>query len=122
MYLKSLFTHILSGLRLDSYKAFWKVLVIVIPFFTGTTHVYLLKISITHNRKRILLSTPQILSVKDKCTFRYSNFVIIDLCNYSANSWFEIISLLTPLPEVDFSHVAKVSDYASKVSFLSKYL
>ena len=58
-------------------------LVIVKPFiyFKGTTHAYLLKISLTYNKTRILLlnlllncilarSTPQILSVKDECTFR----------------------------------------------------
>ena len=50
-------THILFGLRLDSSKVFIKALGIVIPFlsFKGITYVYLLKISITHNKKRITL-------------------------------------------------------------------
>ena len=43
----------LFGLQLASSKNFRKVSVIVIPFysFKGITHAYLLKISITHNKK-----------------------------------------------------------------------
>ena len=52
--------------------------------------------SITHNEKRIhLLNVPsscisaqsetQILSIKDECTYRFSNFLIIVLCNTFAN-------------------------------------
>ena len=43
------------------------------------------------------------LSIKDEYTFRFSNFLIIGLCNSSANSWFDIISLLTPLREANLS-------------------
>ena len=39
---------------------------------------------------------PEILS---ECTFRFSKFLIIALCNSSANSWFDIILTLKPLPE-----------------------
>ena len=31
-------------------------------------------------------SAPQIMSIKDECTFLFSNFLIIGLCNSSANS------------------------------------
>ena len=45
-------THILFDLFLDSFRIFWKPLVIAITFlsFKGITHTYLLKISITHNK------------------------------------------------------------------------
>ena len=47
--------HILFGLKLDFLIFLKKALVIVIPFlpFKGITHACLLKISITHNKKRI---------------------------------------------------------------------
>ena len=87
-----------------------------------STHAYLLKISITHNKKRTLLlillfdcisarSALQILSVKGECTFGLSNFLIIGLCNTSANSWFRKISHLTA-PLQNLFYVAKVSDLA----------
>ena len=101
--------HILFGFLLDSFKNFWKALVIVIPFssFKRRTHVYLLKISMTYNEKQIPLlnvlincisarSAPQILSIKGECTYLFLSFLIIDLCNYSANSFFEIFSFLMP--------------------------
>ena len=80
-------THILFGLQLDLSKIFWKALVIVKPIssFKGIIHVYLLKLSITHNKKRILLlnliincilvrSPPQILSIKISVFFlEFSN-------------------------------------------------
>ena len=91
-------------------------MVIVIPFlsFKGITHAYLLKISITHNKKRIPLlnllinyisarSAVQILFIKDECTFLLSNFLIIGLCNSSANSLFDIFSFLIAPPEVSLS-------------------
>ena len=71
--------------------------------------------SITHNKKRIPLlnllinyisarSAPQILSIKDECTFIFVIFLIIGLCNSSANSsansLLEIFSFLTVPPEV----------------------
>ena len=59
------------------------------PFlsFKGITHAYLLKISITQNKKRIPLlnvlnycrSAPQILSINDKYTFLFFKF---------SNNWF----------------------------------
>ena len=114
-------THILRVLLLVSSKNFRKALVIVIPVisFKGTTHAYLLKISITYNKKRILLlnvllncilarSTPQILSIKDECNFRFQNFVIIGLCNSSANCWLEIVLFSV----TDSSCVTKVYDHA----------
>ena len=51
-------------------------------------------------------SAPQILSIKGDYTFLLLNFLIIGLCNSSANSSLDIISSLTFAPEV----------------FLSKYL
>ena len=67
-------------------------------------------------------STPQILSIKHKCTFLSSNFLIIGLCNSSANYLFKIFSFLVPPPEADLSLLAKVSDHASEADFLSKNL
>ena len=66
----------------------------------------------THNRKQIHLlnllnncisarSTPQILSIKDKCTFHFSYILIIGLCNSSANSLSCMISFLAA-PPADF--------------------
>ena len=65
--------------------------------------MYLLKISITHNQKQTSLLdlfiycisvrlAPKILSIKGECTFLFLNFLIIGLCNSSANSLFEIFS------------------------------
>ena len=51
----TLATHILFGLRLDSFKFVWKALVVVISFlsFNGINHACLLKISITHHKIQI---------------------------------------------------------------------
>ena len=78
------------------------------PFisFKGISQVYLLKISITHNKKQIPLLNLLINCVSAKSKFR--------LCNSSANSLFDIFPFLIPLPEVDLS--------ASEVHFLSKEL
>ena len=54
-------------------------------------------------------SATQILSIKVECTFLFLNFLIIGLCNSSANSLFEIFSFLI----ADLFRVAKVSDRAS---------
>ena len=72
---------------------------------------YLLKGSITHNKKQIPLfnslvnyisarSAYKTFSVKDKCIFRFSNFVIKCLFSSLGNSWFYIFLFLIPLPEV----------------------
>ena len=45
-------------------------------------------------------SKPQILSIKGDFTFHLLNFLIIGLCNSSANSLLEIFSFLTSLSEV----------------------
>ena len=77
------------------------------------THAYLLKISITHNKKQIPLlnllnnyisarSTPQLLSIKIDCIFFFI-FLIIGLCNSSTHLWSDISSFLIPLPEAFFS-------------------
>ena len=74
--------------------------------FKGITHVYLLWISIAHNKNlnpllNLLInyifarSTPQILSINSECVFLFLIFPIIDLCNSSANSLLEIIWFLT---------------------------
>ena len=68
--------------------------------------MYLLKISIAHNKKRIPLlnvlinyvsakSVSQISSIKGECAFLFSKFLITGLCNSSANSLFQIFSFLT---------------------------
>ena len=66
--------------------------------------------SVTHKNLNPLLnllinyisarSAPQILSIKGDCTFLFLNFLIIGLCNSSANCWSDIFSFLIPLPEV----------------------
>ena len=67
--------------------------------------------SITHNKKRILLlnvhindmsvrSAPQILSTKDEYTFIFLYYLITGLYNSSANSLSGIISFLIAPPEV----------------------
>ena len=74
--------------------------------FKGITHVYLLKISKTHSKNRFALLdllincmsakwSPEILSIKDECTFCVLNFLIIGLCSSSDNTWFDIIRILT---------------------------
>ena len=66
--------------------------------------------SVTHNKNlnpllNLLIncisarSVHQILSIKGDCTFLLLHFLIIGLCNSSANSLFEIFSFLIPLPE-----------------------
>ena len=42
-------------------------------------------------------SAPQLFSIKDECTFLLLNFLIIGLCNCSADSLLEIILFLTVL-------------------------
>ena len=74
----------------------------------------MLKISITHNKKLIPLlnllincilaeSALQILSLNDGHTFLVLNFLIIVVCNSSANCGFCVISFLIPLPSADLS-------------------
>ena len=61
-------------------------------------------------------SAPQILSLKDDCTLRFSIFLIIGLCNSSANSWFDIISLLTRhQKQIYLTKFAQLSSLAIKV-------
>ena len=101
------------GLRLNASKIFSKALIAVIPFesYKAITPCVFTKDIITHNKNRIALlnvlinfisarSAPQILSIKDECAFRFSNFLIIDLCNSSAYSWFHIFSFSIPPPEL----------------------
>ena len=78
------------------------------------THAYLLKISITHNKKQIpfliLLincisarSAPKILFIKGDCNFLFQIFLIIGLCSSSVNSLFEMFSFLIVPPEIFLS-------------------
>ena len=62
--------HILFSFRLNSFKIFWKALVIVIPFlsFKGTVHVYLLRASIKHTENRITLLNACLLDQYLKCS------------------------------------------------------
>ena len=48
---------------------------------------------------------PQILSIKGECTFLLLNFLIVGLCNSSANCLFEIFSFLIPVPEVFYQKI-----------------
>ena len=70
--------------------------------------------SIIHNKKRTPLLNlptscisgrlaPQTLSIKGKYTILFSDFLIIGLCNYSADSLFVILSFLTAPPKVFIS-------------------
>ena len=92
------------------------------PFlsFKGINHAYLLYMSITHNKNLnpllnlliiclIARPAPQILSIKDYCTFLLLKFQIIGLCNSSSNSLVKLISFLI----ADLFRVAKVSDRAN---------
>ena len=45
---------------------------------------------------------PQILSIKDECSFLFSNFLITGLCNCLANYLLDMISFLTVPPEEVF--------------------
>ena len=45
-------------------------------------------------------SAPQILSIKSECIYLFLNFLIIGLCNSSANSSIDLVSFFTILPEV----------------------
>ena len=81
-------THILFGLRLDSFILFWKTLEIVTPSLScnGKTDTYLLKILVTHNNKRIpLLNLLINYKLARAVLFRFSNFLIVGLCNFSAS-------------------------------------
>ena len=115
-------THILFCLRLDSSNIFWNTFVVPLHFlsFKGITYTYLLKISITHNQKQTSLLdlfiycisvrlAPKILSIKGECTFLFLNFLIIGLRNSSANTWIEIFLFLIPLPEAEFSYLARAA-------------
>ena len=53
-------------------------------------------------------SAPQILSIKDDCTFLFSNFLITALCSSSASSLFCMISYLTAPPTADLSTIEAV--------------
>ena len=83
----------------------WFASRIIQDFLKGTLHAYSLLISITHNKKQNplfyllinCLSTrlaPQLLSLKDDYTLHFLNFIITGICNFPANCWFVIISLL----------------------------
>ena len=91
------------------------------PFlsFEGITHGYLLEISITHYKKQIPLlnllincisarSQLQILYLKDEYMFCFLDFLIIGLCNSSANSLFDRFSFLTASPEVGLSKTNQI--------------
>ena len=82
-------------------KDFWNYLVIVLPFlsFYGIGHAYLLKTSITQNKKRrpllyVLISciSARLLpvSMKDEYILRFWNVLIIVLHRLSACRWFGV--------------------------------
>ena len=83
-----------------SSKFFWEAFVIVMLLlsFKRTTHGYFVKISMTHNKSWSPLlylfvycistrAAPQIMYLRGEYTFRFTNFLIIGLCNSSVNSW-----------------------------------
>ena len=60
------------------------------------------------------ISAPKILSFEDEFTFLFSNFLIIDLYNFSAKCWFpETTSELIPV------HLCVTSDFLSKQNYKS---
>ena len=48
---------------------------------------------------------PQILSIKDKCTFLFSNILLIGLCNSLTNSLFCIIYFLVAPPKALYQKI-----------------
>ena len=110
-----LYPPILFGLQLDSFKFFFKSISICNTFFIFQRNnpcVITENINNTYIKKQSPLlnllitcisaiSTPQILTIKDKCTFPLLIFLIIGLCNCSANSLLETISFLTASPDID---------------------
>ena len=66
-------THIIFGLRFDSFQVFLEELVIVLPFlsFKGIAHAYLLKISITPNKNLNTLSNLLINCVSARSAPKY---------------------------------------------------
>ena len=129
--------HILFGLQLDSFKIFWKALVVVILSlsFKGRTHAYMLQISVTDNKNLNLLwnllincisarSAPQILSIKGHFTFLLINLLITVMHNSYANSLSDVVSFLiadlfaslATLPEVFF--IKKFIDHWSKFTLI----
>ena len=118
--IRCLYLPILYLVWFNSSKIFWAALVIAISFlsFKGMTHAYLLQMSMTHNENlkpllNLLIncisakSLTQILSIKD--TFLLLKFLIIGLCNSSANSLLEIFSLVISLLKVFLSKNYKTS-------------
>ena len=63
------------------------------------------------------------LSIKDECTFRFSKFLIIGLCNSLANFWFCIKTDLYRVAKVSQdSRVTAPPEILARVEFLSKNL
>ena len=93
-----------TGLRPDSRKIFWKAAIIVISFlsFKGRTQAYLPEMSLTHSKNQVILLNlhnnciSAKSSIKDECTFRFSNFLIACLRDSLANSLFGGISTVPP--------------------------
>ena len=88
--------------------------------FQRKTQLYLLWISITHNKNinpwlNLLIhcisarSAPKILAIKDECTFRLSNFLIIALC-YSSGNCCSVIFLLAAVLPGNLFCLTKISD------------
>ena len=50
-------------------------------------------------------SVPQILTIKDGCTFRFANFLVRGWCSSSAKSVFCMTSFLTALPAVFYRKI-----------------
>ena len=58
-------------------------------------------------------SATQILSIKGEYTFLFLNFLIIGLCNSSANSFIDIVLFLIRLLEADLS--VSEADFLSRI-------
>ena len=101
--------------------------------FQEIIHSCLIYISIAHNEnlnpllnllKNCLLakSAPHLFPITDEYTFRFSNFLIIGLCNSSANSLLDLMLFLIVPPEVFIkqfiNHWSKTLYYPSYFGFL----
>ena len=74
------------------------------PIFLDEKTIYLINLITNWISAR---SVPQILFLKDNYSFRFSNFLLIGLCNSSASSWFKIFSFLMPPRVAELSYVDK---------------
>ena len=70
-------------------------------FCAGKKYIYILLLLLKKNAGKTFTEncTNSVLSIKNECTFWFSNFLIFDLCNSLANCSFCIICYLIAPPE-----------------------